>query len=277
MLFRRRRKIAGRSVSYRRVTMMRDDTTTTTTTTREHRTRALVTGGSGCLGSALVAHLVEDGGYEVHSLDLLIPGEEDRDPHVSSYIQADVTNQDDLLIAFKGMDVVFHTAALIPHLSVSKERMYSVNFTGTQNVIAACVENGVERLVHTSSCDVALTEKGVHSDPSGITPPNTKSTNPYVWSKALAEEAVCKANGLEGVATCALRPGMILAAGNVSVGVLATNRTCYYDDGHAHIYVVPVRAVTTAHLLAEKKLRQDGCGSIAAGKAYFIAGVGVPF
>lgn len=269
MLYRKRRgAINGRTVPHRSVTGSAAGGGT--------RTRALVTGGSGSLGQVLVEHLL-DNDYEVHSLDLRIPEKEDRDPHVSSYIQADVTNLEDLIVAFKGMDVVFHAAGLLPHLSVSKADMYSVNLTGTENVVTACIENGVKRLIYTSTYEVVLTKKGVYSDPSGVTPPNSKHPlNPYAGSKALAEEAVCKANGVEGLVTCALRPGVILAADNHATQ-LHSRRLCYYDDGRDHIHVVPILAVASAHLLAEQKLRQDGCSSVAAGKAYFIAGVRVPF
>ena len=270
MLYRRRSRARGQSVPYRRVT------TSDTASRSDHRTSALVTGGSGSLGQVLVAYLIE-AGYEVHSLDLRIPEEEDRDPHVSSYIQADVTSLDDLDIAFKGVDVVFHTASLMPQLSISKAEMYRVNVTGAENVVSACVHNHVKRLIYTSTYEVVLTEKGVYSDPSGVTPPNTKNPlNPYAGSKALAEEAVCEANGLDGLVTCALRPGIILAADNFATKFYA-NRMCYYDNGHDHVHVVPITAVASAHILAERKLLKEGCGSVAAGKAYFVTGVRVPY
>ena len=270
MMYRKRRGTIGRPVSYRRVAM------SGSAADGDTRKRALVTGGSGSLGQLLVEYLLEND-YDVHSLDLRIPEEEDRDSRVGSYIQADVTNLEDLVVAFKGIDVVFHTAGLLPHLSVSKADMYRVNLTGTTNVVTACIENGVKRLIYTSTYEVVLTKKGVYSDPCGTTPPNSKNPlNPYAGSKALAEEAVCKANGVEGLATCALRPGIILAADNRATQLHA-HRMCYYDDGRDHVHVVPISAVASAHLLADQKLLGEGCGSVAGGKAYFIAGARVPF
>ena len=81
---------------------------------KSEKFNALVTGGSGMLGKEIVCCLIEDGGYKVFSLDLSIPGEEARNSEVCSYIQADITSFDDLCIATKGMDVVFHTAAILP-------------------------------------------------------------------------------------------------------------------------------------------------------------------
>ena len=99
--------------------------------------------------------LLKDGGYEVpDSLDLFIP-EENRNGEMCSYIQADITNYDDLCIATKGMDVVFHVAAIIPAVMGASNRDFDdVNWKGTENVIAACKEQKVKRLIYTSSVEV---------------------------------------------------------------------------------------------------------------------------
>jgi len=68
----------------------------------------LVTGGNGGLGKELVRMLSEDGDYEVHSMDLLLPEDNSMNALVHSYIQADIMNKSDLLVAFKDVEVVFH-------------------------------------------------------------------------------------------------------------------------------------------------------------------------
>ena len=241
------------------------------------KVRALVTGGSGSLGKAIVRRLLEDGCYEVHSLDLKLPDEKDRNPHVSSYVQADVTNLDDLVTAFEGIDAVFHTAATLPRLGLTEEECYRVNVGGTINVVTACTRCHVSRLIYTSSGSAVMTEKGSFSNPTGPTPPNTRApVNMYAGSKARAEEAVCASNGRDGLLTCALRPGMILGVDNVSTILCLTYRLFYYDDGHDCWQIAPIASLADAHLLAEKKLQLEGGDSVAAGNTYFICGVRVP-
>ena len=236
----------------------------------EKKSSALVVGGNGSLGKALINCLLSDATYQVHSLDLCIPIEGTRNPQVTSYIQSDVTNRKDLATAFKGIDTVFHTASLLPQLRVSTEDMYRVNTEGTMNVIAACRENHIKRLIYTSTFDAVWNRKGVYSKPSGMTYPNTNDpAYPYGRSKALAEEAVCKANGTNGLLTSVLRPGIILAADSYFTPSLMQRVYTCKEATYCHINYAPVEAIAKAHLLTDKQLCLD---SVAAGKAYFVSG-----
>jgi nucleoside-diphosphate-sugar epimerase len=176
------------------------------------RINALVTGGSGRLGREIVSCLLKDGGYKVHSLDLFIPEEGNRNSEVCSYIQADIANYDDLCIALKGMDVVFHTAAIIPTVFGVSDRDYDeVNWKGTENVIAACKERKVKRLIYTSTADVTLGKDRLGAEVVDEDYPIPKDCpNAYVRTKREAEKAVLAANDREGLRTCAVRPGGIL-------------------------------------------------------------------
>lgn len=173
---------------------------------------ALVTGGSGNLGREIVSCLLKDGGYKIHSLDLFIPEEENRNSEVCSYIQADITNYDDLCIATKGMDVVFHVAAIIPGVMGASNRDFDdVNLKGTENVIAACKEQKVKRLIYTSSVEVVQGKGHIEDDIIDEDYPFPKdSLNAYVRTKRAAEKAVLAANNQESLRTCAVRPGAIL-------------------------------------------------------------------
>ena len=261
----------GPKVSHRRVNVLKTVEGTT------GKIRAVVTGGNGSIGSAIVKCLIDDGGYEVHSLDLLIPDEEDRDPRVSSYIQTDVTSQEDLEISFKGAEVVFHAASASMNLHTPNSALMHTNTTGTERVIAACKQCGVKRLIYTSSSLVALSARGCFSDPSGITPANIeRPLNAYSASKALAETLVCAANGAAGLATCALRPAMVLGTRDRATLACLTQRMFNCGAGNQCWQLAPVASCAQAHLLAEKCLLKEGKSSIAAGKAYFICGVRVP-
>ena len=173
---------------------------------------ALVTGGSGMLGKEIIRCLIEDGGYNVHSLDLFIPEEKQRHNKVCSYIQADITNFSDLVTATKGMDVVFHTAAILPTVMGAKNSdFYDVIFGGTSNVVKACRECKVKRLIYTSTADVVISKGKVgvaNTDEDHPLPEHP--LNAYVGAKGMAETAVLAANRKHELLTCALRPGGIL-------------------------------------------------------------------
>lgn len=176
------------------------------------KTNALVTGGSGRLGREIVSYLLKDGGYKVHSLDLFVPEEENRNSEVCSYIQADITNYDDMCIAMKGIDVVFHTAAIIPTILGVSDRDYDeVNWKGTENVIAACKQRKVKRLIYTSTVEVTLGKNSTVADVIDEDYPiPSDCPNAYIRTKREAEKAVLAANDQEGLITCAVRPGAIL-------------------------------------------------------------------
>jgi nucleoside-diphosphate-sugar epimerase len=118
-----------------------------------------VIGGGGYLGKRLIKQLIDDGNYFVHSLDLTIPPDTKRDPSVRSYIRTDITNNQYIVEALRDMDVVFHTASLIPiTVDITDEDLHKVNVIGTQNIIEAGKVNSVKRLIYTSSSCVVLSK-----------------------------------------------------------------------------------------------------------------------
>ena len=99
----------------------------------------------------MVKNLVADGRYKVHSLDLRIPREEDRSPEVCSYIQADITNLDDLIVALRESSQVDAVFRIIPHrIGFTVEDFNRINTNCTKNVLEACQE----RLIYTKCLEV---------------------------------------------------------------------------------------------------------------------------
>lgn len=130
--------------------------------------KILVTGADGFIGSHLTELLVRQG-YEVKALsqynsfnywgwlediDCLDAVEvltgDVRDPHYCKHITADV-------------DTVFHLAALIaiPYSYVAPDSYVDTNVKGTLNICQAALENGVKRVIHTSTSEVYGTAKYV--------------------------------------------------------------------------------------------------------------------
>ena len=112
---------------------------------------ALITGGSGHVGANLSRELLHQG-YEVRCIDF------DKDHRAFEgleveLIDGDITNKESLGPAFNGVDVVFHTAALINLDRRYKDLIKLVNVEGTRNVCEAAMKANVKKLVHFSSVD----------------------------------------------------------------------------------------------------------------------------
>ena len=118
--------------------------------------KALVTGGAGFIGSNLVDRLLKQG-VEVVVLDNLSTGKKENINSKATFYQVDISNGLETLdFAFEGVDIVFHLAAkttVQESLSIPLH-YHAVNTTGTLNVLEACVRNGINRLVYSSSSSV---------------------------------------------------------------------------------------------------------------------------
>jgi dihydroflavonol-4-reductase len=112
--------------------------------------RVLVTGATGFLGSNLSAAL-KSSGYDVRILrrqasDLRALQDIDVEHRLG-----DVRDKESLRSAIQGCDTVFHVAALVSYWRKQRPELFEINIGGTANVVDACLELGVEKLVYTSS------------------------------------------------------------------------------------------------------------------------------
>jgi len=148
-----------------------------------------VTGATGHLGNALVRELVRLG-KRVRVLAL--PDDDCRSLAglPVEVARGDVTRRETIASALRGTEVVFHLAGVVSISSLDAKRVHDVNVTGTQNVLAACREAGVRRLVYSSSVH-ALTEPppgGVLTEEAGFDP--ALAVGDYGRAKAEASRAV---------------------------------------------------------------------------------------
>lgn len=123
--------------------------------------RFLVTGGAGFIGSNLVEYLLKYGAKEVRVLDDLSTGfAKNIEPFKASsrftFIQGDISDYQQCLMACEGIDYVSHQAALgsVPRSIKDPIRTNRVNIDGFVNVATAAREKGVKRMVYASSSSV---------------------------------------------------------------------------------------------------------------------------
>ena len=228
--------------------------------------KALVTGGGGFLGKAIVRHLVTRG-WSVRSFS------RDSYPELDTLgvkqCQGDLADAEAVAVAVQGCDVVFHVAAKAGVWGAYDD-YFRANVTGTENILAACRQHGIGRLVHTSSPSVVFSGNDIEGGDESLPYPQT-FTSPYPATKALAERLVLAANS-PVLATVALRPHLIwgpednhlvpriVARGRAGRLRRIGNRPCLVDS-------VYIDNAALAHLLAAEHLLP---GSAPAGKAYFI-------
>lgn len=144
----------------------------------------LITGGNGFVGTFLADYLLKLG-HEVIILDVI--DDKDRDQR-TQFVNVDITDYDKLSHVMKGVDFVFHSAALVP-IKKSGDLYKRVNILGTENVMRASAENNVKHVVHISSSAIfGNVEKA--DCPLSTDPKNLNPVEIYGQSKLHAEEKV---------------------------------------------------------------------------------------
>ncbi|XP_052081884.1 3 beta-hydroxysteroid dehydrogenase/Delta 5--_4-isomerase type 1-like [Mytilus californianus] len=159
----------------------------------------LVTGGSGFLGQHVVKHLDMycDDITEIRVLDIR-PYEknldfEDRKPVTS--ITGSLTDPDVVRKACKNVKCVFHIAALVEYkLFPDITALNEINIQGTQNVINACKEEGVENLIYCGSISSFFDGHEVFEGTEETVPIAKNPLGEYAVSKKVALEMVIKEN-----------------------------------------------------------------------------------
>ncbi|MFM7149161.1 MAG: SDR family oxidoreductase [Gemmataceae bacterium] len=158
----------------------------------DRRQQCLVTGGAGFIGSHLVAELVKRG-HSVRVYDDFSTGQQENLKGLDGSIEivrGDVVDSDTLQHAMKGIDLVFHLAALASvQFSVENpSRSHEVCATGTLKVLDAARKSGVRRLVYAASSSAyGLPTSNIQDENTSLSP-----LSPYAAAK-LAGEHYCMA------------------------------------------------------------------------------------
>ena len=160
----------------------------------------LITGGTGSWGNELVRQLLTKEPYSITIYSrnefMQVTMKRKFNDNRLKFIIGDVRDKERLIDSCNCVDVIFHLAAL-KHIPICEEFPYEAiktNIQGTENVIKAAIENGVERVVDVST---------------------DKAANPlnlYGMTKAIGEKLILHANTLNKTKFVCIRGGNVLGS-----------------------------------------------------------------
>lgn len=215
--------------------------------------KILVTGATGFLGHHLVKKLINEG----H--DIRILKEKDASMELlkglkTEVFEGDIRDSEAVKKAVSGCEIVFHLAGIISYWGKQDPLQFEINVNGTKNVVKACLEEKVQRLIHTSST------VAVSFNPEGLATEKTEFNLgslgiAYCDTKYLAEKEVQKGvkEGLDAVIVC---PGSMYGSGDIRrikedpVFPEGISSMFYVEGG---LGVVDVEDVVEGEILAWKK------------------------
>lgn len=231
--------------------------------------RALVTGGGGFLGGAVVDALLARGDMVTSVARGHYPDLRARGVHTVRGDLADPAVARAAVEGAGGVDVVLHVAARAGIGGRTADFRRS-NVEATRVLLDACRDAGVRRLVLTSTPSVVHTGGDLHGGDESL-PYATHFDSAYPETKAEAERLVLAANGPD-LATVALRPHLVWGPGDTQLVPRILDRARrgqlrLVGDGSSVIDTTYVADAARAHLDAADRLAP---GAACAGRAYFI-------
>ncbi len=236
--------------------------------------KILITGATGYIGNNL-ANTLANMGNKVHAIvrsdsakRLL------QHPNITLF-KGDILDKDSLVTAMKGCQQVYHTAAKVGLDIKNYPDFHNVNVEGTQNVIDAILETGIEKTVFTSTCSVIgpsynhpLNEKNS---------PTAKITNAYDLTKKLSEDIIFQ-EATKGMNAVIVSPSKIYGPGNISHSLTANavinmflkkKITLIPSPGTYRVSFAYIDDIINGHLLAMEKGK--------SGEKYILGGVNISY
>jgi dihydroflavonol-4-reductase len=218
--------------------------------------KILVTGGSGYIGSAVVRELLEDRKNKVKVLLRKTDDTRNLEGLDVELAYGDITDFHSVMQALEGCERVFHLAAIYAIWLPDPRQMHWVNVQGTKNVLEACLQKRIKKVVYTSS----VAALGAH----GKIPANETAQfnlwhtrDPYYISKFRAEQVALDyfKRGLPVVIVnptnpCGPRDIMPTPNGQLIISIIKGKLPGYVDGG---INVSDIGDTAKGHVLAMEK------------------------
>ncbi len=245
----------------------------------------LVTGAGGFIGSHLAERLAREGAHVramVHYNALGRRGWLDRSPHhrEMEIVAGDVCDRDSVRNAVKGVDTVFHLAALIgiPYSYQAPVSYVRTNIEGTMHVMQACLEERVRRVILTSTSEVYGTARYIPIDEQHP----LQGQSPYSASKIAADQMALAFHCSFDLPVVIVRPfntfgprqslraviptiiTQCLKGGKVKLGNVTPTRDMNYVDNIIDGYLsVATAARVEGHVINLGSGREIGIGDLA--------------
>lgn len=229
----------------------------------------LVTGATGLVGSHLLQALLNKGEQVralYRSVIPQIPGTEKID-----WVKGDILDILSLEEAMKGVQQVYHCAAVVSFHPSQRKNLHHVNTAGTANVVNASLDAGITKMVFMSSvAALGRIREDVMIDETMNWTPET-SNSEYGKSKYMAEMEVWRGIG-EGLNAVIVNPVIILGAGDWSSGSTAIFKSAYdefpwYTEGMSG-FVDVMDVVNAMVALMESKI---------SAQRFIISGANLPY
>lgn len=183
----------------------------------------LVTGGTGFVGSYILRYLLQKG-YSIKALKRasspmnLVADIQNQ----VEWLEGDILDVPFLEEAMKGIDQVYHAAAMISFHPKQAAQMLKVNAEGTANIVNAALYEGIEKMVHISSIAALGRKEFQPNIDEKAQWENSKENSNYAISKFKAECEVWRGMQ-EGLNMVIVNPSVILGAG-------------YWDQGSCKLF-----------------------------------------
>lgn len=235
----------------------------------------LITGATGFIGS----HLAEELAKKEKKIRVLI-----RDNHLGSIndfseetrkkieiVKGDLLDKQSLLLALNGIKKVFHLAAIGRPMNIPRKMYFDVNFEGTKNLLEACNEKKVRKIIHISTISVF----GFSRDRTALTENSPKiPVSDYGESKKIGEEFAmdfCRKNKINLVV---VRPPMVFGPRDFQFFKLfkLINKGFFplIKKGKAKIEFCYIKNFVKGILLADKKGKNLEAYNLSDGETYTI-------
>lgn len=211
--------------------------------------KTLITGATGFLGGALTYRL-HNMGWDVTALGRNPAKLNQLEDGGIRVVRADISKKDEVNASFSDFDLVFHCAAL-PSPWGGFEKFYQANVIGTRNIVNACLENNVKRLVYVSTPSIYFDYNSRISVKEND--PLPEPISHYAHTKLLAEEEVDKGSA-QGLAVVSIRPRALFGEGDTVIfprllSRLKTGRLPILGDGENMVDLTYIQNVVDALLL----------------------------
>jgi len=184
----------------------------------------LVTGATGLVGSHLIKALVAQG----KSVRALYRSEIPSSHELNNvdWFNADILDIVALEEAMIGITQVYHCAAIVSFTAKNKKSLHHTNIEGTANIVNACLNANIEKLLFVSSVAALgrIREDQAINETMNWT--EETSNSEYGKSKYLAEIEVWRGMG-EGLKVVVVNPVIILGASDWSKGSTAIFKSAY--------------------------------------------------